>query len=91
MPIPFRVRLAAGRVGREVRLRVTISAHFPGRASSGAVEFRQLPAAPEMQGRDIGSDQGHEHETENRDRLWAGGCDRNGIVPAVVYVVYSGG
>jgi hypothetical protein len=33
--IPFRVRLAVGRVGREVRLRVTISAHFPVFASGG--------------------------------------------------------
>jgi hypothetical protein len=37
--ILFRVRLAVGRVGRGVRLRVTISAHFPVRASSGVVEF----------------------------------------------------
>ena len=36
--ILFRVRLAVGRVGREVRPRVTISAHFPVRASSGALK-----------------------------------------------------
>src|ERR1039457_6836433 len=35
--ILFRVRLAVGPVGEEVRLRVTISAHFPVRASSGQI------------------------------------------------------
>ena len=46
----FQVRLAVGRVGEKLRIRVTISAHFPVRASSGvAVSSSGYKAAPEMQ------------------------------------------
>src|ERR1019366_10128182 len=44
MGILFRVRVAVGRVGREVRPRVTISAHFPVRASSGTVDSASTTA-----------------------------------------------
>ena len=80
------------RLEREVRPRVTISARFPVRASRG-LQFRVLRAAPEMQGRDM-LDRiriGHDHEAESRDRRWAGGWCRNGLVSAVGYVVRSGG
>src|ERR1017187_7735884 len=40
----FRVRQAVGPVGEELRLRVTTSAHFPVRASSGAVDSASTTA-----------------------------------------------
>src|ERR1019366_1570465 len=67
----------------------TTLAHFPVRASSGAVAFGFLTSGPGNACLESGW--GHEHETENRDWLWAGCCDRNGVVSTVGYVVYSGG